>query len=454
MVEILRREDTYYPSVPTLVLLAFCGYVIIWYLQIGYRVPALGEIRFEFIYAAALSALVVATGLKDGIELDCPAVKWTILLFLVIFIQVPLSQDSDHSWTIFIDRVVKFSFMAFFIICFVRSPKHLAFFLAAFLLACLKMGQEGFVGQLTGSMVWENQGVMRLHGSTPIYAHPNSFAGMALGTMPFIIYLFPIVPKYIKVVFIVQLIFAFNIVLHTGSRTGYVAFLIMMIFLILKSRNKKKVILLAGIMALVAIPFIDEQYVARFKTIYTGQEIEGASMDTRKVILEDAMSVFLKHPVGIGVGAFPMVRYQTFGRSQDTHNLYLEVATNLGIQGLIVFLVFLWKMIMCLNNSFHSIAEQKKELQCFLNGGDREAKNVTLAKDHKRDLDFMEATSKAVLLFLIVRLALGLFGMDFYEIYWWFALGLTVAIFDMNKKAEAKTRKIGESIDLSKSLRI
>jgi putative inorganic carbon (HCO3(-)) transporter len=310
MLDISTRKDNNYPPVGNLVLLLFCGYVIIWYLQIGYRKPALGEIRFEFIYAAALSALALAMALGTRIELDCPAVKWTILLFLVIFIQVPLSHNFDHSWNIFIDRVVKFSFMAFFIISFVRSPRHLVFFLAAFLLACLKMGQEGLLGQITGNMVWQNQGVMRLHGSTPLYDHPNSFAGMALGTIPFIIYLFPIVPKYIKAIFVVQLVFALNIVLHTGSRTGYVAFVIMVLFMILKSRNKKKVILLVATLTIIAVPFIDDQYVARFKTVYTGQEIEGTSMDSRKTILEDAVDVFLKYPLGVGVGAFPFWRWR------------------------------------------------------------------------------------------------------------------------------------------------
>jgi hypothetical protein len=30
--------------------------------------------------------------------------------------------------------------------------------------------------------------------------------------------------------------------------------------------------------------------------------------------------------------------------------------------------------------------------------------------------------------FLLLRLILGLFGMDTYEIYWWFVLGLTLAV--------------------------
>lgn len=442
MFDILTRNDSDYPNPGNLVLLALCGYVIIWYLQLGFRIPALGKIRFELYYAASLSVLAIASAFKHKVDLDCPAVKWAILFLLAIFIQVALSQNFELSWTIFIDRVVKFSFMAFFIISFVRSPKHLIFFLAAFLLACMKMGQEGIVGQLTGNLVWQNQGVMRLHGSTPLYEHPNSFAGMALGSIPFIVYLFPIVPKYIKVVFVVQLIFAFNIVLHTGSRTGYVGFLFMLLFLIYKSKNKKKAILLATTILIFYLPFIGDQYVARFESIYTGQEIEGRSIDARKIILEDAAEVFFEYPFGVGVGLFPTVRFQMFGRSQDTHNLYLEVATNLGIQGLTAFVFLVAIMMSSLLKGIHSVMEQKKNIQELLDGANMQREDLRFANNHKIGLDLIEATSKAVILFLVLRLVLGMFGMDLYEIYWWFSLGIVVSLHNMINYSKVKTMKL------------
>ena len=54
----------------------------------------------------------------------------------------------------------------------------------------------------------------------------------------------------------------------------------------------------------------------------------------------------------------------------------------------------------------------------------------------------MEAVTKSVLLFIIVRLVLGIFGMDLYEIYWWFSAGLAISLYNMNKYATEKTNKI------------
>ncbi|HNY89644.1 MAG TPA: O-antigen ligase family protein [Methanoregulaceae archaeon] len=429
-----------YPHVSAAVVLLFCGYVVCWYLQIGHRVPFLGKIRFEFIYAALLIALAFfSTGLSN---LRSPLLKYLVLLFVCFVIAIPFSYDFQTSWNVFVDRVVKFAFMAVFIAAFVKSPRHMKFFLAAFMLACLKMGEEGFVGKITGGLIWENQGVMRLHGATPIYEHPNSFAGMALGTVPFIYYLFPIAPKWAKAILVVMMGFAINIILFTGSRTGYVAFFFFVVFAFFMSNAKKKFALYAIALSLVSVPLVPQDYVGRFSSIFTGEDKEGRSTELRKEILKDACKIFIAHPLGVGVAAFPAVRRATFGRSQDTHNLYLEVATNLGIQGLIIFLMFIYQMMKTLLGITRGAFSQLWELEEL-------ARNIRAPSDaqrditnHIEDLKLIRAVGSAVFMFMIIRLALGLFGMDLYEIYWWFALGLTIALYNMSGIAQEKTENI------------
>jgi hypothetical protein len=45
---------------------------------------------------------------------------------------------------------------------------------------------------------------------------------------------------------------------------------------------------------------------------------------------------------------------------------------------------------------------------------------------------FIKAMSRAIIAFIYARLFLGLFGMDTYEIYWWFSLGISIAIYRIN----------------------
>jgi len=417
-----------FPRVPLILVALFAGYVIIWYLQIGYRMPRLGAIRIEFLWAIVLILLsfTIKTNFKN------PLNGYFLIFFFFLLIQVPLSHNVTYSWDVFFNRVIKFAFMAYFIIVFVKSPRDLKILLAAFLLACFKMGQEGLYGVMSGSLMWENQGVMRLHGSTPMYQHPNSFSGMAMGTLPFAYYLFPHANKYIKSFLLTLISFAGVIVLYTGSRTGYVAFIVFWLFVFLNSKYKKKILVLVISLTIVLIILIPQQYKERFESIFTLEEKEGQSSETRIQILEDAAVVFLKYPLGVGVSAFPTVRMEMFGRFQDTHNLYMEVLTNLGIQGFIAFFLLVFMMLKMLHGlkwQFDDLIQRKQEKLPLI------AEEDYLEEDKKMlsDLKFLKAFTQAIFMFIIIRLALGLFGMDLYEIYWWFALGLTLSLHEIKR---------------------
>lgn len=430
MVSTMNTSETSrvdYPQIVNLFLLLFCGYVVIWYLQIGYRIPSLGAIRFEFIYAAILT--VIAVLFTPKIDTDCPLLYYLVLYFMVIAIQIPFSYDFETSWKVFVDRVFKFAFMSFFIIAFVRSPGHMKYFIAAFLLACLKMGQEGLVGRLSGSLIWENQGIMRLHGSTPLYGHPNSFSGMALGTLPFVYYLYPLSRKYIKLLLLLVGFLSLNIVLFTGSRTGYVGILAFLIYIYIASENKKKIAIALCLTAVIILPQIPADYVERLQSVYTLKEKEGASSESRILILKDAVQIFMENPLGVGLSAFPKIRMEKYGRFQDTHNLYLEIATNLGIQGVIVFGLLVYNMLKILNKIKYWARENSEKLL---------ARNTGSQDTVINDLKFIELMALATSSFICIRLVLGLFGMDLYEIYWWFAMGITVSLFGMMGRIKQK----------------
>jgi O-antigen ligase len=423
-----------YPRIPLPVTLCFCGYVVFWYLQGGFRYPALGAIRFELIWAMMLGAIALAY----GSSLASPVTGHLVALLACMAVQVPFSYDFDVSWNVFIDQVLKYFCMSIFIVAFVKGPRELRWFLGAFLFACLKMGQEGFVGQLTGSLVWQNQGVMRLHGSTPSYGHPNSFSGMAVGTFPFIYYLFPAASRRWKVVLITLAVFSATVVLFTGSRTGYIGWFGFLAFVLYKAKHKFRAVAAVLLVAAIGLPFVPADYAERFNSIFTGVDKEGQSTTTRLEILHDAWRIFLDHPLGVGVGAFPAVREKTFGRTQDTHNLYLEVATNLGIQGLGIFLLFVVAQLLLLSRLATSFDQQVTMIEAT--GPPDQPERAAHRRRHLSDLRLMRQAAHAVQAFLVVRLVLGLFGMDLYEIYWWFAMGLAIALYKMERVAREKTQ--------------
>jgi O-antigen ligase len=394
-------------------------YIIVWYLQLGTRINFLGVIRFEFLLGALLGVSALLQQLQSK-QISSNLTKKVYLFFFILVIQIPFSAAMEHSYTIFTDRVFKFSLLAVFISTFIKSPAALRLFIFAFLLACLKLSLEGFLGWKSGSLVWQNQGIMRLHGSIPILQHPNSFSGFGVGLLPFIYYLFPAVNRYYKLALLALLVFALVIIIFTGSRTGYVATAGFLGYAIYKSKYKLKVLISFLFIILLSLPFIPVQYLERFESIYTLKEKEGNSSGTRLQILEDSVEIFLKHPLGVGIAAFPTVRQSYFGLKQDTHNLYFEVLTNLGVQGLIVFVLLISQLFKTINKNETELLRVRQQVE---NSDNNSSTSIKVT-----DLDFCIAVGRAVRTFIILRLLLGIFGMDLYEIYWWLAIGLTLSI--------------------------
>ncbi|KAA1175052.1 polymerase [Marinobacter salinexigens] len=389
-----------------------CVYILTWYLQLNGRVGILGAIRFEFILGLLLSASAVFVVI--GSKAKPTPLKFPVfMLFFLLALYTVFSYNREASFNIFFDKVFKASMLALFFAAFIKSPWALKLAIAAFLLAMFKITQEGFLGWVTGSLVWENQGIPRLHGSTGMYRHPNSFSGLALGCIPFIYFLYPVVNKWKKIFLLVLALFCITIVVFTGSRTGYVGAALLFVYFLWQqtSRTRTKALFFSVIMVIVVIPFIPQDYVGRFESIFTLEEKEGASSEKRIQILEDAAMVFIDKPWGVGVGAFPSVRAQMFGRYQDTHNMYLELLTNMSIFGLAAFIFLVYKLI-----------SLNKRLQRTLDALDHDS-------FHHQDIRFLNALSKAIVAFLFLRLVLGAFGMDSYEIYWWFSMGVTISIY-------------------------
>ena len=424
-----------YDKTPTFILMVFWVYVVAWFLQLGSRIHFLGAIRIELVLAVSLVGLSFMVR-RQRIKIKSNLPAFIAGYYFFVSITLLYSYDPDSSWTIYVDRFVKFSFMAFFIVLYVRSPLTLLAFLSAFLLAFFKLGQEGMVGQITGSLVWENQGVMRLNGPTPLYSHPNSFSGMALGTLPFIYYLFPLSNKWIKLFFAILLVFSFNIILHAGSRTTYVGFFALVAYFLLKSDQKFKFFTIAAIVFVVALPFVPEQYIERFQSI-TGHEKEGHSKERRQEIIADALVIFSEHPFGVGVAAFPKVRTERFGRFQDTHNLYLEIATNFGIQGFIFWICMIVAIFRNISRLRTDINGQVATTESRAPPAGEEPSPIS---KHLRDLKVMRAVLNAIEGYLVVRLVVGVFGHDTYEIYWWVILGNVIAIHNMNQVAARITK--------------
>ena len=432
-----------YPSSSNFALILFAIYVPTWFVEIGKRVHVLGAIRFEFVLGAILGLLAVFSLIRAGKDRINPLFPYIVLYFVVLFMQLPFSQNFEVSWNIFVDRIVKFSFMALFIMSFIRNPFALRLFIGVFLLSCMKIGEEAFVGKLTGSMVWQSQGVMRLNGAVgTLFGHPNSLSGNALGTLPFIYYLFPNASWKWRVPLLIELLFALNIIVFTASRTGYFGFLVFCALLFLKSRYKKRFLLYLAIATVLIVSVMPVAYQERFSTIFSGEEKEGHSKQGRIELFYDSLRVFETYPLGVGIGAFPYVRHRDYGKvPMDTHNLYTQILAETGIQGLIVFIALIYKLLKTLRNLEKNLKVDISRVESHLQNAPELGADEGVWK-HLKDLNFMLAVCSSTYAYIIVRLAIGCFGHDLYEMYWWIGCGLAIALTNIYMATISRTEEI------------
>lgn len=387
-------------------------YILAFYLELHFRISFLETVRFQFIFGAFLSAVCLAKFLlekntKQGLQ---PVTKVVFLLLFIMGIYTIFALNREEAFRVYSDRVLKFALVAFFIYVAVNKVADLRVILGFMLLAWLKIGQEGLFGWYTGNLVWENQGIPRLHGSTMMFRHPNSYSGFAVSCLPFCIFLFPALKSTIlRLALLALFICSLVIIMSTGSRTGYVAVTLGALYFFMKlKRGKIKIILTWIIVLSVGINFVPDAYKERFSSIFTGEEKEGNSTATRMEIIEDALILYSHYPLGVGVSSFTKVREEMFGRTQDTHNLYLEILTNIGPLGLVLFMVFIIRLILMNNANRQAIVRQ----DLFNDSDKRLLRHLALAING----------------FIFLRLLLGIFGMDLYEIYWWIALGFSLSI--------------------------
>ncbi|MCD6288569.1 MAG: O-antigen ligase family protein, partial [Candidatus Hydrogenedentes bacterium] len=280
---------------------------------------------------------------------------------------------------------------------------------------------ESFFNGLRGLNFHPVDHVMRLHGPTGLFAHPNSLGGVTAGVLPFLYYLFFYERRiWRKILIIVIALMAARVIIWTGSRTAWVGTLALMGFIWWYSR-RKIVLALCGVVLLVtawvAMPPVMK---ARFITLgETVKVVEGkeqvSSMSTRWQLMKDEWGVFLKYPLtGVGINSFPQARLRIYGRWQPHHNTYLQALADLGIIGFAAFAYLIYTIWSNL-------------------------RQAAARGDPEHDDPFITTMTLTLWVFLLTRLTVGMFGGDLYENYWWIAGGLSIVLLNIAREQSAES---------------
>ncbi|MCB1182869.1 O-antigen ligase family protein [bacterium] len=431
---------------PVVLSMAFILFILVRYMEWNHRLDIAKTIRLEFligIFMIGVATMMVGSGQVKFGESRL-VVFGAVALVLVIEMGVPFALNPVLAKDTAFNRGVKFAMLTYFTATMVRSPKTMRWFIAAYIFSLFYLTQESFRGGLDGSMVWENQGIPRLHGSVPSVNHPNSLGSAILGIVPFIIFIAPEIRRWwLKMALLGITPMAAMVILWSGSRTAYVGFIALLVLWFALSKHKKRLLVLMVVAGFVLIPLIPDDFMQRFESItHSGTEGGDGSKHERMFLNRLAWETFLANPMGIGVESFRNVSVAYLPYAMEVHCLYLQILCHVGVQGMIAFVFFVGATMVTLFQARRAYLGQVAMLtRCVRRTRPPPAVRAAMGR-HVRDMNFLVAVCNATLVFLINRLLVGVFSQDLYEIYWWFGAGVAISMIEMRSTAAARARAL------------
>jgi putative inorganic carbon (HCO3(-)) transporter len=128
----------------------------------------------------------------------------------------------------------------------------------------------------------------------------------------------------------------------TGSRSGMLGLVIIFLGILVKSKRRYMWALAGVLLVVLGFPLLSPDMQDRYLSIIGKGEKNAATAEGRLTGVEDNFVIALRRPIfGHGLGTSREANANFGDDDQLAHNLYAEVAQELGFVGLVIFILFL-----------------------------------------------------------------------------------------------------------------
>jgi hypothetical protein len=291
------------------------------------------------------AAFLGQTQLQEG-KRHFGIVQWAALGIMVnaVVVHLFLAAGPRFSQAELIE-LAKFCLLFFLMSSVIKTKADLRL---AFIAMALGAGYIGY--EVTINERGEFQGG-RLEGvGAPGADTANSLASLLMTTLPFTGSLISQSGFALKGLVAITAPLALNVIILCNSRGAFLALIGSGVSFVLISRgetrkNALKALALGAVVLYLLLG--DPEILQRFATTFSGAEERDNSASSRLEFWKAGWELLKDHPLGSGGGAFKYVlgerylrMYTTQVDSRSLHNGYLTIATNWGVQGLVLHLIF------------------------------------------------------------------------------------------------------------------
>jgi O-antigen ligase len=204
------------------------------------------------------------------------------------------------------------------------------------------------------------------------YANANALAWTLLVGLTFVGFMFLRGSRWQKALAVVMAAPMLLAISRTGSRAGAMGAVILFFITVFQSKasTRNRILALSPVLALVILVLMPREIRLRYTTYFGSYDPYNVSAEeklrigtigsteSRKQLLLDSLNVTAHHPLlGVGPGNFQVAqndiateRGDVKGMWHVTHNTYTELSSEMGIPGLVIYLVMLYYIFRTLNS--------------------------------------------------------------------------------------------------------
>jgi len=382
-------------------------------------ISALRPLRIAFLAASfgAGSLLWEQWRTRKGVRLN----REVLICFAILvwaFVTIPLSYWPGGSVSTLTQLYSKTVVVFWLLANVITTFRRLRLLSIVLMLCTVPVAAVGLRNFLTGNFVPDTEVVARIVGyEGGLTANPNDLALMLNLLLPLSIALFfSSRRRSFRILCLAIIGLNAAAIIATFSRAGFLALMTIgaMYFVqMVRRRGADRLWALAiAFGVLLALPLLPASYVSRVSTVTNLDSDPTGSSQARWRDTVAAVRFVSQHPIiGAGIGMDALALNQIRGEEWlKVHNVYLEYAVDLGIPGVVLFLVLFGGIILSVRRSRQLL---ERNPQC-------------------RDLYLL---ARALEISLLVFAISGFFYPVAYQFYFYYIGGLALALPAVTRKA-------------------
>lgn len=338
--------------------IAIYGVVLLIMISVGRiqeMIPGLAVLKLgKVAFGLAFMLYFISPKRSDVEVFSSPQMKYAFFIFLLGLVSTPFSFWPGQSYNFMLFKFSTTFLFLFLILKIATTYADMKKITWGIIISLMVLGAKSLLS-----------GGDRITSGGGTY-DPNDLAFIMVLFLPLFYFCMKNERGILRWLLVVVLMVAIATIIATQSRSGFLGTVIVALGIAIKERmNLVKIMLGAGIMALLFSFFASTDYGERISTIFTPeQDYNTSASGGRIAIWKRGLQLMLENPV-LGVGPFVFEVAEgtkhidestgTTGKWSAAHNSFIQIGAELGITGLILF-------VMMLVSSIRSLRRLQRDL--------------------------------------------------------------------------------------------